>query len=156
VSPGGAAARAAVAGIAVLAADQLAKAIVRTWIDRGETVDLPLGISLVNVRNDGVAFGILGGNGALVLAITVLAAAGLLYYLATQPRRPGQWIAVGLLAGGAAGNVIDRIAAGEVTDFIDLPAWPAFNLADIAITAGISILVITEVWADWRAHRAGA
>jgi signal peptidase II len=152
---GGAAGRAAVAGIGVLAADQLAKALVRTWIDRGEAVDLILGISLVSVRNDGVAFGILGGSGALVLAITVLAAAGLVYYLATQPRRPGQWIAVGLLGGGAAGNVIDRIAAGEVTDFIDLPGWPAFNLADVAITAGIGILIVTEVWTDFRRHRAG-
>lgn len=154
--PGGTAARAAAIGIAVLAADQISKALVRTWVDRGENVDLALGASIVNVRNDGVAFGFLGGNGGLVLAVTILAAAGLVYYLATQPRRPGQWVAVGLLAGGAAGNVIDRVAAGEVTDFIDLPAWPAFNLADVAITAGIATLVITELWADWRQRASGA
>jgi signal peptidase II len=149
------AARAVALGLAVLAADQLVKALVRSLIDRGEEVDLVVGISLVNVRNDGIAFGILGGSGALVLVVTVLAAAGLIYYLTTQPRRPGQWVAVGLLAGGAAGNVLDRMTASEVTDFVDLPAWPAFNLADVAITAGIAILVITELWADWRGHRAG-
>lgn len=153
MSPRGTAARATAVAIAVLAADQLAKALARTWLDPGERADLILGVSLVDVRNDGVAFGILGGNGALVLAITVLAAAALLYYLATQPRRPGQLLALALLAGGAAGNVIDRIAFGEVTDFVDLPAWPAFNLADVAITAGIGTLVVTEVWADWRRHR---
>lgn len=80
--------------------------------------------------------------------------AGLAYYLTTQPARPGQWVALGLLAGGATGNLIDRLAGGEVTDFIDFPTWPAFNVADIAITLGIAALVVIELSADWRARRA--
>ena len=52
------------------------------------------------------------------------------------------WIAVGLLAGGALGNLADRVRDGAVTDFIDLPAWPPFNLADVAITAGVALLVL--------------
>lgn len=146
--------RAAVVAIGVLAADQATKALARSLLDRGESAELLLGISFVNVRNDGIAFGILGGNGALVLAITLLAVAGLGYYLVTQPVRPGQWLAVGLLVGGASGNLLDRLALGEVTDFIDLPAWPAFNVADIAITLGIAALVVIELRAEWRMRRA--
>ena len=56
------------------------------------------------------------------------------------------WIAVGLLAGGALGNLADRVRAGAVTDFIDLPLWPPFNLADMAITAGVALLA----WAYLR------
>ena len=50
------------------------------------------------------------------------------------------WVAVGLVGGGALGNLIDRALAGEVTDFIDLPHWPPFNLADVAIVAGVVLL----------------
>ena len=52
------------------------------------------------------------------------------------------WVAIGLLAGGAVGNLADRVRAGAVTDFIDLPPWPPFNLADVAITAGVLLLVL--------------
>ena len=51
------------------------------------------------------------------------------------------WVAAGLLAGGAIGNLADRIRADAVTDFVDLPPWPPFNLADVAITAGVLLLV---------------
>jgi signal peptidase II len=50
-------------------------------------------------------------------------------------------VAVGLLAGGAIGNLVDRVRLGHVTDFIDLPPWPPFNLADVSITAGVILLV---------------
>ena len=53
------------------------------------------------------------------------------------------WIAIGLLAGGALGNLIDRVRMGEVTDYVDLLAWPPFNLADIAITLGVVVLALS-------------
>jgi signal peptidase II len=59
-----------------------------------------------------------------------------------NPTRPGMWIAVGLLAGGAIGNLADRVRADAVTDYIQLPHWPAFNLADIAVTVGVIILAL--------------
>ena len=52
------------------------------------------------------------------------------------------WVAAGLLAGGALGNLIDRLFAGEVTDYIDVGSWPPFNLADVAITAGVVLMVL--------------
>jgi signal peptidase II len=99
------------------------------------------GVKLVHVRNTGVAFGFLSGGGALVLAFTLAALAVLLGYFVTHPRRRGLWIPTGLLVGGALGNLIDRLANGAVTDFIKLPHWPAFNLADTAITFGVLALV---------------
>jgi signal peptidase II len=58
-----------------------------------------------------------------------------------HPTRPWLWLACGLLVGGALGNLIDRIAHGSVTDFIKLPLWPAFNLADMSITFGVLALL---------------
>ena len=85
----------------------------------------------------GVAFGLAGGGGApLVIADRRRSRSVVVgFLLAPRPERPGMWLAVGLLAGGALGNLIDRIRAGAVTDFIESAAWPPFNLADVAITA---------------------
>jgi signal peptidase II len=127
----------------VLAVDQLTKALVRGGITRGEEDPVLPGIRLVHVRNDGVAFGLLGGAGGVVVAIVVVAALlALLTYFATHADRPLAWLPTGLLLGGAAGNVIDRLRDGAVTDWIDLPAWPAFNIADVGITFGVIILLL--------------
>jgi signal peptidase II len=127
--------------LAVLAADQLTKAIVRGSIGRGERVDLALGVDLVNTRNSGVAFGFFSGGGALVAVVAGLALAALLAFFFTHADRPLVWLPTGLLIGGAAGNLIDRAAEGSVTDFLDPPLWPAFNLADAAITIGVLTLL---------------
>jgi len=65
-----------------------------------------------------------------------------LTYFARQGERRGMWLACGLIVGGALGNLTDRLRAGLVTDFIKLPHWPAFNLADTAITLGVLTLFI--------------
>ncbi len=71
-----------------------------------------------------------------------LAALGaLLLYFALRPQRAWLWLPTGLLVGGAIGNLIDRLAHGAVTDFIKLPLWPAFNVADMAITFGVLALL---------------
>ena len=96
----------------------------------------PLGLTLAH--NSGVAFGLAGGGGvAAGRAHRWSPSAFVGFLFARNPTRPGMWVAVGLLAGGALGNLADRVRAGAVTDFIDLPPWPAFNLADVAITAGV-------------------
>ena len=71
-----------------------------------------------------------------MLAVTIVALALILGWFALDPARPGCGSRVGLLAGGALGNLADRVRDGAVTDFIDPPLWPAFNLADVAITLG--------------------
>jgi signal peptidase II len=88
-----------------------------------------------------VAFGFLSGGGGLVLAFTLLALALLIGYLAVRPERPWLWLPTGMLVGGAIGNLIDRISMGSVIDFIKLPHWPAFNIADMSITFGVLALL---------------
>ena len=141
MSRGGATVRAAAVAAGVLAADQIAKAVVRGSIARGERVDLVPGIDLVNTRNSGIAFGLLSGGGALVAVVAGLALLALLAFFATHLARPLVWLPTGLLLGGAAGNLVDRAVGGAVTDFVDLPWWPAFNVADVAITVGVLALL---------------
>jgi signal peptidase II len=137
--------RAAALAAAVVAADQATKAVVRANVDLGSRDGVFPGVELVHVRNRGVAFGLFTDGGALLIIIGVVAVSALLIFFATHSRRPLVWLPTGLLLGGAAGNLIDRVQRGYVTDFIDLPAWPAFNLADVCITLGVlSLLYVLE------------
>lgn len=129
---------------AVVLLDQVSKAIVVSSLSVGEHVRLGLGFSLTNTPNSGLAFGIGQGEG-FVLVVTVVALALVLVWFALDPSRPGMWLAVGLLAGGALGNLADRVRMDAVTDFIDPPLWPTFNLADIAITLGALGLVLISM-----------
>jgi signal peptidase II len=133
--------RALAVAVAVVVADQVTKAIVRGSVGRDERVDLIPGLDLVNTRNAGVAFGFFSGGGAVVAIVAGLAFAALLFFFARHADRPLIWLPTGLLIGGAAGNLIDRAAEGSVTDFLDPPFWPAFNVADAAITIGVLALL---------------
>ena len=129
----------ALCGLIVLL-DQAAKAIVEANLVPGEHVDVLGPLQLTSSHNTGVAFGLAGGSGAGVVVLTLAALGLILVLFGREPDRPAMWIAVGLLAGGALGNLADRARVDAVTDFIDLPAWPPFNVADIAITAGVALL----------------
>ena len=132
---------AALVAVLTIAVDQAVKALVRSNIAVGERVDVVPGVHLVHVRNSGVAFSFFSGGGWLLIVIGVAAVAALLTFFLTHVRRPLAWLPTGLLLGGAVGNLIDRLRAGAVTDFIQLPHWPAFNIADMAITIGVIVLV---------------
>ena len=127
---------------AVLVLDQAIKAAVEGELVPGEQVDLvgPLGLTLAH--NQGVAFGLAGGSALPLIAFAVLALGFLGFLLARNATVPGIWIAVGLVAGGALGNLADRLRAGEVTDYIEVGSWPPFNVADVAITVGIAIFAL--------------
>jgi signal peptidase II len=125
----------------VLGLDQLTKHTIAAGIEPGQSRKFLPAIQLVHVRNTGVAFGFFSGGGTLVLVFTLAALALLLGYFALRPERPWLWLPTGLLVGGALGNLIDRLATGAVTDFIKLPAWPAFNVADMSITFGVLALL---------------
>jgi signal peptidase II len=130
---------------AVLALDQLTKHTLAAGIAAGQERKFLPGINFVHVRNTGVAFSLFSGGGGVVLAFTLLALVVLVGFLAARPERRGLWIPTGLLIGGAVGNLVDRLANGAVTDFIKLPLWPAFNVADMAITSGVlSLLYVLE------------
>ncbi len=80
-----------------------------------------------------------------VVVLVAVALAALVVYFARHAGIPGIWVPAGMLAGGAVGNIVDRVRDGAVTDFLKLPNWPAFNLADVAITLGVvALLVVVE------------
>jgi signal peptidase II len=141
VSAGRTAVRTALVAVAVVVADQVSKAIIRGQISRFEEHELFLGIKLINTRNTGVAFSMFSSGGPLVVIIALVALAALIAFFVTHIHRRLVWLPTGLLLGGAAGNLIDRIRLGAVTDFIKFPHWPAFNVADICVTFGVLSLI---------------
>jgi signal peptidase II len=137
----GAFARVGLLIVVVLISDQLSKHAVIANIPVGSTDKFLPAINLVHIHNSGVAFGFFSGGGAIVLVLTLTALSALVIYFLMRPTRPWLWLPTGLLVGGALGNLIDRLVHGYVTDFIKLPAWPAFNLSDMAITIGVLTLL---------------
>jgi signal peptidase II len=124
----------------VFAADQVAKAAIEDRLVPGEYVGILGPLELTLSHNRGVAFGLAGGAGIGLVLLTVAALGLIAYLFARDPGRTGMWVASGLVAGGALGNLADRAFAGEVTDFVAVGSWPPFNLADVAITCGVVLL----------------
>lgn len=131
------AATVALGAAAVVAVDQLVKVIVRAEVPVGSAREIIPGVDLVHTKNSGVSFGFLSDAPPWVVGLVSAVALGVVVVLLvrTLPGRTGT-VAAALIIGGAAGNLIDRILLGAVTDFLDLPALPPCNVADIAITFG--------------------
>jgi len=141
-----------VAGAAVLA-DQLTKQVVGRTLALGDSVDIVGPFSIHHVQNTGIAFGLFGSRTVLVIGVTAVAVGAMLVFFARSGRRhPVLPVALGLVMGGSIANLIDRVRLGHVTDFLDLVAWPAFNLADTFIVVGVGILFGALVLGD-RSHR---
>jgi signal peptidase II len=138
-------ARAVATAGAVVALDQSTKQLAIASVAPDEKVNVFFGLDITNSRNTGVAFGALEGDG-LLLGILIGVSLGLLIgYFALHAARPWLWLPVGLLVGGALGNLADRAREGAVIDFIDPIAWPAFNLADTSIVIGVlGLLYVIE------------
>jgi signal peptidase II len=135
----------ATAGV-VVAVDQATKQLVVSHIARGDQVAVLPGLDLTNARNTGVAFGALEDGGLVVAILIGLALTLLVGYFAVHRDMPWLWLPVGLLLGGALGNLADRARQGAVIDFIDPVAWPAFNVADACIVIGVAaLLYVAEV-----------
>ncbi|HEX6713336.1 MAG TPA: signal peptidase II [Thermoleophilaceae bacterium] len=130
---------------AVVVLDQLTKAWVRATVAPHEKINVFFLIDITRVKNTGVAFGALSGSGTLVFVAVLIAMAGLLGYFAAHLRDRGLWLPVGMVFGGALGNLADRVRIDGVTDFIDPVLWPAFNVADMAIVVGVlGVLYLAE------------
>jgi signal peptidase II len=146
--------------VAVFALDRITKWVVELSVPLHSTYAvIPNFFNLVHTRNHGAAFGILsdsvGGWRALFLIVASLVVlvfvAGFLWRVSAPGMAAGRYLRGGLslVLGGALGNLYDRIATGRVTDFLELYAgefhWPAFNVADSAITVGVALLVL-DLW----------
>jgi len=134
--------------VIVLAFDQITKVIVAGSLSPGEDVELVGPLSLKLAYNDGIAFGLAGGAGSLVIVFSLVALVLLALFIRTAPSGWLTDVAGGLILGGAAGNLLDRILEGRVTDFIALPWWPTFNIADIGITVGVVLLILSVLRGD--------
>ena len=152
---------AAATALAVLILDQLSKLLALQRLPLGRPVSLIDGFfSLTLVLNPGLAFGMLADTPAgwrwvvallSIGALAVLAVVGLRMLPGGGPLTP---VALGFIFGGAVGNLIDRIGSGHVTDFIELPPWPPFNVADVCITFGVVLLVLIYLREGVREERA--
>ena len=141
-----------VAGAAVVA-DQITKQVVGRTLPLGDSVDIIGPFSIRHVQNSGIAFGLFASRTAPVIGVTAVTVGLMLWFFARSGRRhPVLPVALGLVVGGSIANLIDRVRLGHVTDFLDLVAWPAFNLADAFIVVGVAILFGTLVLGD-RSHR---
>lgn len=129
----------------VVALDQGAKAAIEANLVPGQHVHVLGPLDLTLAHNSGIAFGLASGGGIALVALTLAALAFVGVLFARDPDRPWMWVAVGLLAGGALGNLVDRVRADAVTDFVDVLSWPPFNVADMAITLGVVMLALSYV-----------
>ncbi len=129
-----------VAGV-IVGLDQLVKWVIRQSIDLGDRHPVVWPLEIVHFTNSGAAFGVLQGAGPLLVLTSVVGMAAIVVYLFNPGfAHPVMRLGLALMLGGAVGNLIDRVRVGEVVDFIKVPNFPAFNVADSAITIGVLLL----------------
>jgi signal peptidase II len=131
----------------ISASDQLSKLWIRAHLELGESLSITDRLSLIYIGNTGSAFGLLANQTFLIIIISIAALLFILLFLRyLSPATTLSIVSIGLIMGGAVGNLIDRLRFGYVTDFIYFRLWgnfhwPAFNIADAAITVGVFVLI---------------
>lgn len=131
--------------------DQLIKHVMVRLLEDGLIVLIPSYLDLELVYNTGAGFGILAGQRLFLIFFSCAAIALLLYYLLRHERYA---LALSAIVGGALGNLIDRIFRGAVVDYINFSFWPAFNLADSAITLGVIMIIGIMLAEEVRGYHA--
>ena len=151
-------------GLAVAAGVAVADQLVKWWLT-GVVAGAPQGIeltgflNLVKVENRGISFGLFGDGALPPWLLAAFAAAVAIALGVWLMRAEGRWLvlALGLIIGGAVGNIVDRLRFGAVADFLDFHIgayhWPAFNLADASITVGIALLLIDALLIRRERHK---
>ena len=136
---------------AALLGDQATKHLVRSDLRPGESTHVLGPLAIHRVQNSGIAFGFFSSATAIVALVTAVAVGWMLVFFARSgARHPVLPAALGLLIGGSASNLVDRVRLGHVTDFLDFGWWPAFNLADSFIVIGVAILLSALIASDRR------
>ncbi len=142
--------------VVVVILDQWSKYYVQTQMSLGMSIPvIPEIFHLTYILNPGAAFGILENQRFFFVIIAVAMIAIVIYLYPRLPSKPLLLrLGIGLMAGGAVGNVIDRIKTGYVVDFFDFRIWPIFNIADIAIVIGVSCIVYTLIFTEEKKDEA--
>ena len=134
--------------LAIIALDQITKYLIVNSLSPYDSIEVFSFLHIVNVRNTGAAFGSFKSLGSSFFIIVAVAAIGFVVYLLMK--RTYNTFGLSLILGGAVGNLIDRVLYGQVVDFVDFSIgsyhWPAFNVADSALTVGIIIILMTSVF----------
>lgn len=130
-------------GLSVLTLDQLLKALVTSNLGHGRVLDVLGGLVRIDfTRNTGAAFGTFQSQGVALVVIALTVTAGIFVYARRIARSAAAVrVGLGLILGGALGNLVDRLRFGYVIDYVDLRWWYVFNLADTAIVLGVVCLV---------------
>ena len=129
-----------------LVSDQVTKYLIRDTLAIGESWPREGFFRITHGTNTGTAFGLFPDQTLLLTIASVIAIGFIIYFYRAHGGQT--WLSglnVGLLLGGAFGNLIDRVVAGKVTDFIDVGAWPIFNIADSAVVVGITLLIANMI-----------
>jgi signal peptidase II len=133
--------------VSVIVLDQITKHLIATYLSPFDSIEVFPILHIVNVRNTGAAFGSFRNIGSsFFIVISVMA---IIFVISLLVRRTYNYVGLSLVLGGAIGNLVDRILYGKVVDFIDFSVgsfhWPAFNVADSALTVGIAIILLTSI-----------
>ena len=140
--------------LVVFILDQGTKALVEGSMRPGESIPvIPHLFSITYIRNEGGAFGILAGSPLVLLIGSVVAVGVVLWMLLAGQVSRLATLGCGLILGGAAGNLLDRLTTGEVTNYVHFSFLYVFNAADAAITAGVAALLLTALRPEKAAHQ---
>jgi signal peptidase II len=138
-------------GLLIVVADQFSKTWIRANLAEGRSLFEASFFRITHVQNTGAAFGLFQGQSFVLTIVAILGVIALLSYVFIFSRRVplldsvlGKF-ALGLVFGGTLGNLIDRLRFGYVTDFIDFGFWPAFNVADSAVTVGVIVIAFSLI-----------
>lgn len=138
----------------IIISDQITKALANTYISPLRPIKLLPFLQLVNVRNEGAAFGLMSALGNKFFIVVSFIAIG--FIIALLIKNKDSILSLALILGGAVGNLIDRLFLGYVRDFIDVFIgryhWPAFNVADSSLTIGIFLLIVSPLFKKTRRH----
>lgn len=131
--------------VIIILFDQLTKFLIKSILSFSESIPVIKNVfHLTLIKNFGVGFGLFNAPAArwILVIVTLIIIGIILYYYRKIPDKYLPLISTSLILGGAIGNLIDRFLLGFVVDFLDFRIWPAFNVADSAITAGVIGLII--------------
>ena len=134
---------------AVFIFDQISKEFIRLWMPLGDSWPSTGFLRIVHGTNTGSALGLFAGFTNLLILASILGIAAVLYYFYRQGNNAiALRISLGLIVGGALGNLFDRVVFGKVVDFISVGWWPSFNIADSAISVGMFLLIFTMIFGE--------
>ena len=134
---------------AVFIFDQISKEFIRLWMPLGDSWPSTGFLRIVHGTNTGSAFGLFAGFTNLLILASIVGIAAVLYYFYRQGNNAiALRISLGLIVGGALGNLFDRVVSGKVVDFISVGWWPSFNIADSAISVGMFLLIFTMIFGE--------